>query len=102
MSHNYDRVLLQRIDEVLQYIWDPIGVAGEPAARDEYDHYLPELLNAILGGASKESVVDILNKIAADSMELTMTDDYAKRTHRAVEIIFDWADYLKENLKNEP
>jgi hypothetical protein len=33
--------LYRRTDEVLHYIWDPIGVAGVPEARDEYDSYLP-------------------------------------------------------------
>jgi hypothetical protein len=28
--------LYKRVDEVLHYVWDSIGVAGEPHARDEY------------------------------------------------------------------
>jgi len=35
--------LRQRTDEVLHYLWDPIGVAGAPGARDEYWSYLPPL-----------------------------------------------------------
>ncbi|CAD6563044.1 hypothetical protein ACFQ3P_41525 [Paraburkholderia sabiae] len=33
--------LHRRVDEVLFYVWDPIGVANSPAARDEYYGYLP-------------------------------------------------------------
>lgn len=32
--------LYRRVDEVLFYVWDPIGVANSPAARDEYYGYL--------------------------------------------------------------
>ena len=32
--------LYRHCDEILHYIWDPIGVAGRTGARDEYDSYL--------------------------------------------------------------
>ena len=35
--------LYKRVDEVLHYLWDPIGVAEEPWARDEYYSYLPKM-----------------------------------------------------------
>ena len=34
-----DEELYRRVDEVLHYLWDPIGVAGIPEARDEYYGY---------------------------------------------------------------
>jgi hypothetical protein len=43
MSQRYEQELLTRVNEVLHYIWDPIGVRGEPNARDEYDSYVPEV-----------------------------------------------------------
>ena len=36
--------LHRRTDEVLHYIWDPIGVSGVPTARDEYSGYVPRLV----------------------------------------------------------
>ena len=39
----HDEELYRRVDEVLHYIWDPIGVAGAPMARDEYYAYLPQI-----------------------------------------------------------
>jgi hypothetical protein len=33
----------RRADEVLHYLWDPIGVAGEVMACDEYMGYVPKL-----------------------------------------------------------
>jgi hypothetical protein len=35
--------LYRSVDEVLCYVWDLIGVAYSPAARDEYHGYLPEV-----------------------------------------------------------
>ena len=32
------------IDEILHYMWDPIGVAGTPEARDEYAGYVGKVL----------------------------------------------------------
>jgi hypothetical protein len=40
-----------RVNEVLHYIWDPIGVRGEPRARDEYDSYAPEVYSLLQSGA---------------------------------------------------
>lgn len=37
----FERELYQRVDEVLHYVWDPIGVSDAPEARDEYFSYLP-------------------------------------------------------------
>lgn len=36
----FERELCLRINEVLYYVWDPIGVADTPRARDEYDSYV--------------------------------------------------------------
>lgn len=38
-----DRELSRRVDEVLFYVWDPIGVADEPYARGEYESYVPKV-----------------------------------------------------------
>jgi len=88
--------LYQRIDETLHYIWDPIGVAGTPQARDEYYGYLPKVQEAVLKGGSKEDVVQLLNIIATERMELNLDDGLIKRTQDAVNTIFEWAHYLKE------
>ncbi len=39
--------LYRRTDEVLHYLWDPIGVAGIPEARDEYHSYLPVVFSLV-------------------------------------------------------
>ncbi len=42
-----DRELLRRVDEVLFYVWDPIGVSDEPCARAEYEEYVPQILGLV-------------------------------------------------------
>jgi hypothetical protein len=39
-----DQELMIAIDEVVHYLWDPIGIAWLPEARDEYKGYIPKLL----------------------------------------------------------
>lgn len=51
-SHrSQDTDLLRVVDEVLHYIWDPIGVAGVPEARDEYDIYTGRIFTLLRSGA---------------------------------------------------
>jgi hypothetical protein len=40
--------LRRRVDEVLYYVWDPIGVADEPFARAEYESYVPKVLELLV------------------------------------------------------
>ncbi len=39
--------LRKRVDEVLFYVWDPIGVSQEPFARAEYEEYVPRILELL-------------------------------------------------------
>jgi hypothetical protein len=36
-----------RVDELLHYIWDPIGIAASTGARDEYDSYVPTVVKML-------------------------------------------------------
>ena len=50
-----DEELYRRVDEVLHYILDPIGVSGIPQARDEYYSYLPGVFQLVKHNAEKTS-----------------------------------------------
>lgn len=39
--------LQRRVDEVLFYVWDPIGVSDEPFARGEYESYVPGIATLV-------------------------------------------------------
>ena len=48
--------IFQRVDEVLHYIWDPIGVSEIPVARDEYHSYTPQVFSLLLKGATAKDI----------------------------------------------
>jgi len=67
--------LKRRIDEVLFYIWDPIGVHGEPYARDEYKSYVPGVLKLVEGNRSKRKISDHLAGIVRVDMGISPSKD---------------------------
>ncbi len=63
--------LYRRVDEVLFYVWDPIGVATSPTARDEYYGYLPIVFSMLQGeGANASIIAAYLDSIASERMGL--------------------------------
>ena len=83
--------LYKRCDEVLHYIWDPIGVAGEPNPRDEYDGYLPQIFALVRDNALPESVVYHLRDIEETQMGLAVKSNKIEFT---VECLFKWRDFI--------
>ena len=69
-SRNFEKELQTRVNEVLHYIWDPIGVRGEPHARDEYDSYVPQVYALLQSGATVETIAAHLDKIVTERMGL--------------------------------
>ena len=51
-----EKKLYRQMDEIIHYMWDPIGVAGEPGARDEYHSYLPIIFRHVLENLPIEKV----------------------------------------------
>ena len=47
----------RRSDEVLHYLWDPIGVAGTVMARDEYTGYVPRLMPPTVQGRGQTHAI---------------------------------------------
>jgi hypothetical protein len=50
--------------------WDPIGVAGIPQARDEYDSYVGLVADRLRTGASVEVIAALLESIRCERMGL--------------------------------
>lgn len=63
--------LYKRIDEILWKDWDPIGVFGASAARDEYRAYLPQVFRLVLGGATQKQIAEHLFALETDAIELS-------------------------------
>jgi hypothetical protein len=51
--------------------WDPIAVAGEPHARDEYDSYLGMVAERLRRGLSADEVAHLLQSIRCEQMGLS-------------------------------
>lgn len=66
-----NKELSKRIDEVLFYVWDPIGVSNEPFARAEYKSYVPEVLRLVEGSEKIKPISDYLSKIVTENMGLS-------------------------------
>lgn len=44
---DFETALLRAVDEVLYYVWDPIGINDEPMARSEYYDYVPRVFEIL-------------------------------------------------------
>jgi hypothetical protein len=84
---SYEDELHTRVNEVLHYIWDPIGVRGEPNARDEYDTYVPQVYSLLQAGATAEQIAAHLDKVATERMGLNSN---MKHSLLAASNLLDW------------
>ena len=89
----FEKELYQRTDEVVHYVWDPIGVAGIPQARDEYDSYLPQIFTMLLELKDEGKIAAYLTEIEEVHMGLAL--DPKKASHVA-SILIDWHQNLQE------
>ena len=62
--------LYRAVDEVLHYVWDPIGVSRLPQARDEYHPYLPQVFGMLQDGAEASEIARHLSQITTERMGL--------------------------------
>lgn len=82
-----DQELYHRVDEVLHYIWDPIGVSSAPTARDEYYSYLPRVFGLLKVNADVGQIADYLFEISTKQMGLA-----GRHAHdlQVAEVLLDW------------
>lgn len=69
----------QRVDEVLHYVWDPIGVATAPEARDEYSGYAMRVLGLLLESKPPEAIAAYLAEVEHGGMGLSTRPEHAMR-----------------------
>lgn len=87
-----DEELYRRVDEVLHYLWDPIGVAGTPEARDEYYGYLPHVFALLKTSTDGDDIAEYLLSIEKDRMELKVDSSSRQRVSRAVETLLRYRE----------
>jgi hypothetical protein len=91
--------LQTRVNEVLHYIWDPIGVRGEPYARDEYDSYVPRVYALLQNGATAEEISLYLDRIGTENMGLNSNLKHALVTAHN---LLAWQEKLLERRPEIP
>ena len=93
--------LYRRTDEVLHYIWDPIGVSGVPEARDEYYSYLPKVFKMLASSTDGKDISDYLISIERDMMGLSINDKANERALEVADILLNYRDYIKEKAEQQ-
>jgi len=88
-----DRELERRVDEVLFYVWDPIGVADEPYARGGYDGYVSKVFKLVVQNESPEPISAFLAEIARDRIGLSPDK---KRCDYTAELLLTHKQAIKE------
>ncbi len=70
--------LTARIDEVLYYLWDPIGVSDEPCARGEYSNYVG-IITTLVIEENEFKIAEKLSEIESVNMGLTKNPEKNKQ-----------------------
>ncbi len=93
----HEAELYRRCDEILHYVWDPIGVSNAPAARDEYHSYLPRVFAHVLGESKSSAIAEYLVSVEAEAMGLSPRRDHAQHVAALLLESREWI--LKEQPK---
>jgi hypothetical protein len=70
--------LINHIHDILIKLWDPIGVKDESHAQDEYDSFIPAILQLLQAQASVEAIANHLYEIETLWMGLAGNCDHAR------------------------
>lgn len=88
-----DLALYQKVDEVLHYLWDPIGIAGIPEVRDEYHLYLPKVFALLKEGADELTISAYLETVAIARMGFDGNDAHARKI---AGVLLAWRDNIMQ------
>ena len=62
------------IRHVLLGTWDPIGIRDEPLAQDEYDMYIGDVYELLIGDAPDEKIAEYLLWVSTERMGFTRSE----------------------------
>lgn len=81
------------VDEVLHYVWDPIGIQANPDCRGEYAAYADRIESQLLRGAGEQELCAALAGMARNEMGVNPD---AHRTRRAAAALVAWRASLRD------
>jgi len=87
--------LSRRVNEVLFYVWDPIGVQPEPCARSEYDNYVSEVRRLVEQNDDIKPISAHLASIVRDKMALNPN---TKHCDHVAGLLLEHKRAIKEGL----
>jgi len=87
--------LSKRVDEVLFYVWDPIGVQPEPRARSEYESYVPKVRSLVEENDNIGPISAYLAEIVRNRMALSLN---SKHCDHVAELLLEHKKAIKEGL----
>lgn len=65
-----EKNLYKRIDEILFYRWDPIGISDSDWPRNEYKTYVPQVFRIALENDDPEPITEYLCKVETDYLDM--------------------------------
>ena len=95
MKASDSRELQRRVDEVLYYVWDPIGVSDEPCARAEYEGYILQVLRLVEENDDIQPISKHLANVVSTCMELCPDE---KRCDHTAEILLIHKEAIEQGL----
>lgn len=84
--------LYRAVDEVLHYVWDPIGVAGAPEARNEYYGYLPSVYDLVKNDGEAAAIALYLTEVAVERMGLSQNLEHDLKVAR---LLIRWKEIVR-------
>ena len=96
-----DFTLSERVKQAQYFIrlvllvdWDPIAIFGQPESEDEYDTYVPQILQSLREGKTSEDVSKYLHWIEVEMMGLPPQTS-SVRNAAAEKLLSLWTDYFR-------
>lgn len=92
--------LYRAVDEVLHYVWDPIGVSAFAECRDEYHAYLPQVFGLVREGADESKIAAYLTAVATERMGLSPRPEH---DHEVARLLLAWKHSVaSSDLASQP
>jgi hypothetical protein len=85
--------LYRACDEVLHYVWDPIGIATLVMARDEYHGYLPVVFGMVRDGYDENVIAAYLTRVVTERMGLPKNDEHTMNVAR---LLLAWEEKINK------
>lgn len=90
--------LKQRVDEILFYVWDPLGFAPKTEHRTEYETYVPGILSMVEKDADAKALAKRLKEIVRTQMGRT---GFAESSDKAGEMLVAWRDQFADMARKK-